>query len=84
MRATVTQAATGYNIDIDILQDGVVYAHLRILDGQTASAINTDVLNLRPLHKESVLTMNVALSVSSGSTAGLLSPGRDLTVTIRL
>ena len=84
MRATVTQAATGYNIDIDILQDGAFYAHLQILDGQTVSGVDTDVLNLRPLNKESALTMNVTLSISAGSTAGLLSPGRDLTVTIRL
>jgi len=83
MRATVTQAATGYDIDIDILQDGVFYAHLTIPAGQTISAVNTDVLNLKPLQKESVLSMNVTLSLSSGSTAGLLSPGRDLTVTIR-
>jgi hypothetical protein len=84
MRATVTQAATGYDIGIDILQDGSFFAHLTIPDGQTVSAVNTDVLNLKPLQKESVLSMNVTLSLSSGSTAGLLSPGRDLTVTIRL
>jgi hypothetical protein len=84
MRATVTQAATGYDIDIDILQDGVLYVKLKILDGHTVSDIDTDVLNLRPLMKESVLTMNVTLNVSAGGTAGLLSPGRDLTVTIRL
>jgi len=84
IRATVTQAATGYDIGIDILQDGIFYAHLVIPNGQIVSAVDTNVLNLRPLSKESVLTMNVALSPSSGSTAGLLSPGRDLTVTIRL
>jgi hypothetical protein len=84
MRATVTQAAIGYDIGLDILQDGVFYAHMTIPNGQTVSAINTDVLNLRPLQKESVLSMNVTLSLSSGSTAGLLSPGRDLTVTVRL
>jgi putative tail protein len=84
MRATVSQAATGYDISINILQDGVSYANLVIFDGHTVSDINTNVLNLPPLAKESVLTMNITLSVSSGGTVGLLSPGRDLTVTIRL
>jgi hypothetical protein len=84
LRATVTQAATGYDISIDILQGGVLYAKLKILDGHTASDVDTDVLNLRPLAKESLLTMNVTLNVSPGGTAGLLSPGRDLTVTVRL
>jgi hypothetical protein len=84
MRATVSQPATGYDIHIDILQNGTLYASLVVFDGQTVSDINTNVLNLAPLAKESVLTMNVTLSFSSGSTAGLLSPGRDLTVTIRL
>jgi hypothetical protein len=84
LRATVTQAATGYDISIDILQDGVLYANLKILDGHTVSGVDTDVLNLRPLAKESLMTMNVTLNVSPGGTAGLLSPGRDLTVTTRL
>jgi hypothetical protein len=84
MHATVSQPATGYDIHIDILQNGTLYASLVVFDGQTVSDINTNVLNLAPLAKESVLTMNVTLSFSSGSTAGLLSPGRDLTVTIRL
>ena len=84
MRATVTQPATGYGISIDILQDGAFYANLSIPDGQTVSAVDTNVLNLRPLARESVLTMNVTLNVTPGGPAGLLSPGRDLTVTIRL
>jgi hypothetical protein len=84
MRATVSQPATGYDIHIDILQDGILYASLIIFDGHTVSDVDTNILNLSPLAKESVLTMNVTLSFSSGSTAGLLSPGRDLTVTIRL
>jgi hypothetical protein len=84
MRATVTQPATGYGISIDILQDGAFYANLSIPDGQSVSAVDTNVLNLRPLAKESVLTMNVTLNVTPGGPAGLLSPGRDLTVTIRL
>jgi hypothetical protein len=84
MRATVTQPAIGYDICISILQDGVLYAKLNIPDGHTVSDVDTNVLNLAPLAKESVLTMNVTLNVSLSGPAGLLSPGRDLTVTIRL
>ena len=84
MRATLGQPAIGYEISIDILQDGAFYANLRIPDGHTVSDIDTNVLNVAPLAKESVLTMNVTLNVSLSATAGLLSPGRDLTVTIRL
>ena len=63
-RATVGQPAIGYEISIDILQDGAFYANLRIPDGHTVSDIDTNVLNLAPLAKKSVLTMNVTLNVS--------------------
>jgi hypothetical protein len=94
VRATVSQAAIGYAISIDILQDGVQYCNLVIAPGKTASGlapINSvypapapfDGLALPPLKEGATLTTNVTLQVD-GSGTGQLSPGRDLTVTIRL
>ena len=82
LRATLSQAATGYIILIDILQNGILYSSLSVPSGQTTSASVVDRVNLPPLTESATLTMNLALQVIPGF-AGSLSPGRDLTVTIR-
>jgi hypothetical protein len=84
MRATVNQAAIGYDIVVQVLQDGVAYGDsLTISSGTLTSASIVEGANLPPLVGGSVLTINIALNNVSGSVA-VLSPGRDLTVTIRL
>jgi hypothetical protein len=84
LRATISQPAVGYDIEIDLFQDGDFYQMLMINAGNTASAITTNFFELPPLKKEATLTMNVTLNVLVPPPTGLLSPGRDLTVTIRL
>ena len=94
LRATVSQAPSGYNVSVDILQNNVWYCNLTIGSGNTQSGPEdangvystpgiTSGVNLPPLEADATLTINVALELVSGSTAAL-SPGRDLTVTIRL
>lgn len=104
IRATVNQAAAGYAISLEILQNGTQYSVVTIAPGQTASGPPTqagvfpppwpsngtfpnpapvDGVNLPPLMENASITLNVALQVDSGFT-GSVSPGRDLTVTIRL
>jgi hypothetical protein len=84
VRATVTQAATGYNVGIDILQDGAELCHLTIASGDTTSAILDGLaLDLPFLNGGSALTANITLDVIQGFT-GSISPGRDLTITLRL
>ncbi len=81
-RAAVGQAASGYNISVDILQNGLLYCNLTVGAGRIISQI-TNGVNLPPLLKDATLTMNVALQLVGTSTTSP-SPGRDLTVTIRL
>ena len=94
IRATVSQAATGYAITVDILQDGTQYCSVVIAPGSTSSGgppVNGvypapapfDGVNLPPLKEGAKVTMNVTLQVD-GTSTGQLSPGRDLTATIRL
>jgi hypothetical protein len=52
-------------------------------DGSFPAAAVIDGVNLPPLQKEAALTLNVTLQADSSFT-GSASPGRDLTVTIRL
>jgi hypothetical protein len=82
IRATLSQGATGYDVVVDVLQNGTLYQTVTIPAGQTSSGIIPGV-NLPPLKKEQTLTMNVTLNVHA-DPAGPSSPGRDLTVTIRL
>jgi len=82
IRAVVNQAATGYTISIDILQNGTEYCNLSIPSGQPTSTV-LDGAALPALQDAAALTINVTLQVVSGY-AGQISPGRDLTVTIRL
>ncbi len=77
VRATVGTAATGSNIAVTVWQNGVSYcSSLVIPAGQTASN-PVDGLTLPILNEGSQLTLSV-------TQVGSSSPGRDLTVTIRL
>ncbi len=80
-RATVSQSALGYNIVVDILQSGSEFCSLTISSGNTTSDI-VDGSNLPFLSADATLTMNVTLELVDPTAA--LTPGQDLTVTIRL
>ncbi|HEX3685771.1 MAG TPA: hypothetical protein VHU83_24785 [Bryobacteraceae bacterium] len=82
IRAVVNQAATGYTISVDILQNGTEYCNVSIASGQTTSTV-LDGAALPALQNTAALTINVTLQVVSGYS-GQISPGRDLAVTIRL
>jgi len=82
IRAVVNQAATGYTISVDILQNGTEYCNVSIPSGQTTSTV-LDGAALPALQNTAALTINVTLQVISGYS-GQISPGRDLAVTIRL
>lgn len=82
IRCAVSHAAMGYTISVDVLQNGVEYCSVSIPSGQTDSTI-LDGSGLPPLQSGASVTINVALLVIQGFT-GQISPGRDLTVTIRL
>ncbi|HSU33364.1 MAG TPA: phage tail protein [Bryobacteraceae bacterium] len=87
--ASLGQAAQGYSIGVEILQNGVQYCSFVIpVQGsssptgsvdQTKPALYVDGSSLPPLQEGATLAMNVSLQ-SAGSQ---LSTGRDLTVTIR-
>lgn len=83
VRATLAQAAAGYTVEIDLLQNGAEYCSLVVDSGQTTSATIVDGLSLVPLSEGGMLTMNVSITPVPGF-AGSASPGRDLTVTVRL
>ncbi len=82
VRATVSQPPTGYNLSIDVLQNGSEYCNVIINSGSTKSAV-LDGVNLPPLTEGSSISVNVTLEVVP-DYIGTVSPGRDLTVTIRL
>jgi len=86
MRATLNQAANGYDITVQVLQNGTAYGSLlTVPSGKTTSSSIVDGVNLPPLMEGALLSINVALNVStSGNPASGVSPGRDLTVTIRM
>jgi hypothetical protein len=85
MRATVNQAANGFDIVVAVLQNGVQYGSpLTIPSGTSTSSSIVKGANLPPLVEGALLTINIALNLSSGSASNTASPGRDLTVTIRL
>lgn len=83
VRANLAQAAAGYTVEIDLLQNGVEYCGLAINSGKTSSATIVDGLSLVPLAEGAMLTMNLSVTPLPGFT-GSASPGRDLTVTVRL
>jgi hypothetical protein len=80
--ATVGQAPSGCSISIEVLQNGSQYCTLMIESGSTTSSLPLLTgVNLPPLTAAAILTLNVVLNISDPTT---FSPGRDLTVTIRL
>ncbi len=81
VRATLNQAANGYSVGIEILQNGVTYCNLMIASGSTASNV-LDGLTLPPLVEGGILTMNIVLNVNQ-IVQGSTTPGRDLSVSIR-
>lgn len=91
LRANLSQAPQGYSINIEILENGTPYWTLNIPDGSTSSSFTppksnsavsyVDGIYLRPLEREAILTVNLSLQLTGSTTA--LSPGRDLTVTMR-
>ncbi len=83
IRASLVQPATGYTIDIDLLQNGSPLCSLEIDAGSVVSNAIVDGSTLPALAESGVLTMNVWLTPITDFT-GSLNPGRDLTVTIRL
>jgi hypothetical protein len=82
VRATLSQAASGYNIAIDILQNGKTYCSLTVPSGQTTSTSIVNGVSLPHLTESAMLTMNLTLQVIP-NFPGSFSPGRDLTATIR-
>jgi hypothetical protein len=86
IRATVNQAAIGYDISVQVLQSGVAYGNALVIpSGTTTSSSIVMGAELAPLLVEDILTINVTLNVDVASAApNGPSPGRDLTVTIRL
>ncbi len=82
IRATVNQAPAGYDIAINVLQDGNQYCSLNIPSGASACA-PIDGIGLPPLTEGSSLSLNIALNLIANPPASIV-PGKDLTVTIRL
>ncbi len=82
IRANVSQAPSGYNILINVLQNTAPYCALTINTDTSISAV-LDGANLPPLVEGSAISMNITLEVVE-NYPGSMSPGRDLTVTIRL
>ncbi len=88
--ATLGQAAAGYTVIIDVLQNGSEYCNLQISPTMTTSyglsSPQTGPLsgaNLPALMEGATLSINISLQVDQSFT-GQPSPGRDLTLTIRL
>jgi poly-gamma-glutamate capsule biosynthesis protein CapA/YwtB (metallophosphatase superfamily) len=85
MRATVNQAANGYDIVVQVMQNGEDYGSaLTISTGATTSTSIIEGADLPPLVVGALLTIDITLNIVTGGSAAVLSPGRDLTVTIRL
>ncbi len=83
IRATLTQASTGFTISIDLIQNGTWYCNLNIASGSTTSNSIVSGLSMPPLLENATLTMNVSVNPVPGFI-GSVTPGRDLTVTVRL
>lgn len=81
--ALVNQPPAGYDIAIAVVRNGTVYCSLLIPSGQTSSSTVIDGATLPALTANDVLNLNVTLNVNATPPA-TLSPGRDLTVTIRM
>jgi hypothetical protein len=89
--ASMGQAAQGYSIAVDILQNGAAYCSFVIppqgagaANGtvdETKAALYVDGASIPPLQEGATLTMNVTLQASGTTTS--LNPGKDLSVTVR-
>jgi hypothetical protein len=77
--AVVREAPTGAPIVLQLKQDAAVYCSLTIPAGAAISNV-VDGFGLPPLVSQSQLSLDI---LSVGQTSGT-TPGRDLTVTIRL
>ncbi len=77
--AIVGEGPTTYPIQVDVKQNDAIYCSLTIAPGTTAS-VPVDGSTLPPLLVGSLLGLDVT---SVGQTADS-TPGRDLTVTVRL
>ncbi|MBI3679005.1 MAG: hypothetical protein HY235_01135 [Acidobacteria bacterium] len=77
--ATMKEAPIGAPVQIEVKQNGAVYASLTIAAGATVSNV-VGGFDLPPLIGQALVTLDI---VSVGQAAGT-TPGRDLTVTIRL
>jgi hypothetical protein len=85
IRATVSQPASGYDVAAQVLQNGVAYGSVLIIpSGTTTSSAIMKGAALPPLLEGSILTIDVTLNLATVLPPNGPSPGRDLTVTIRL
>ncbi len=82
LRASLQQPASGYDIGLTLMMNGIPLCKLLIPSGATVSSV-VDGVTLAPLSESASLSLNVTLNVLPNYT-GSLSPGRDLTLTIRL
>ncbi len=82
IRAMLNQPPTGYDIGLTILQNGAPYCGLVINSGNTTSSSVVNGVTLPPLEEGAALTLDLSLSAVPGYTDSI-SPGRDLSVTIR-
>jgi hypothetical protein len=82
MRATLGQAANGYDLTVSVLQDGALYQTLEVLSGNTTSTSVISGVNLPPLQVDATITLDLVVNPSATSPVQI-SPGKDLTVTIR-
>jgi hypothetical protein len=84
IRATVSEAPGDTAIELSLLQNGAHYCDLTILPGQTISGQPAgqplNGADLPPLLEGATLSLNI----TQVGQAWQSSPGRDLTVTIRL
>lgn len=84
IRATLNQPPNGYDVVINILQNGSIYCPaLTIYSGNTSSVLIDGVV-LSPLLENATISLNITLNVDTTNLQGSIVPGKDLTVTIRL
>ena len=82
LRLSLGTAATGYIIQVDLLQNNLEYSQVILNPADAPGHDVVDGSSLPPLQEGALLSMNVALVPISGYN-GTLNPGKDLTLTIR-
>lgn len=82
IRATLNQSPNGYDLVVDVLQDGNKYCSLTIPSGSTNSTL-IDGVTLPPLIDGSSISINTTLNLVPNPPVSVI-PGKDLAVTIRL